>query len=738
MSLFQPREGQRQILEYQGGLLGVSAVPGSGKTTTIAALTARLIAGGLPEGGRVLVVTYQNAAVENLRARIREELEAQGKLQIGCDVRTLHSLSYGLIRAHPGLVGAAADFQVLDERAGHHLLDKAVRLWNSQNTRVWGRLAPTEYYGESWEQEWQRIAFQIGRTTITTAKNRRLKPEVLLQRLDQAREEDRFLRIGAELYQLYQQQVETVGGVDFNDLVWMAVDLLEGHPDLRARLRRRWPVVLEDEAQDSVPLQEELLGLLAGEGGNWIRVGDPNQSIMSTFTAAAPRYLRRFLERGDVRGIEMAISGRCAPRILDLANRLVEWTCQHHPVEKVRRQAFRLQRISPTGTGDPQQNPPDAHSEVAFREYNDQAEEFADVARRAALFAQRHPGRTLSILVPTNRLGYELAEHLRERGADFDELLQSHRASRQVADTLGGVLEYLADPLQRLGLERAYHLLREHWPEAARPGDEAHVGLLLRSCYRPEALLFPAPGSRLEEALPPIGEVPGKDLAELEYLAGLLRRWLRAASLPVDQLVLTVAQDLLAEGNLSRAQKLAAYLRNRGEQNLDWRLPELARELGQVSRGRAAVLAEEEGGFEPRPGRITLTTMHKAKGLEWDLVYLVGVDGSWFPHTLEDHFRGEYDFLGGDPAEEARAALLGLVGEGGEDGLPATAGAHLEIIAERLRLLYVGITRARQYLAISWSRAVPAPGRMRPAPPAPIYYQLKNYYEEKYSEKGNN
>jgi len=50
----------------------------------------------------------------------------------------------------------------------------------------------------------------------------------------------------------------------------------------------------------------------------------------------------------------------------------------------------------------------------------------------------------------------------------------------------------------------------------------------------------------------------------------------------------------------------------------------------------------------------------------------------------------------------------------------------------------VGITRARQYLAISWSRAVPAPGRMRPAPPAPIYYQLKNYYEEKYSEKGNN
>lgn len=735
MSRFQPREGQRQILEYQGGLMGVSAVPGSGKTTTIAALTARLITRGLPQGGRVLVVTYQNAAVENLRTCIREELEARQRLQIGCDVRTLHSLSYGLVRAHPGLAGAAADFQVLDERASHHLLDKAVRLWNSQNTRVWGRLAPTEYYGERWEQEWQRIALQLARTAITTAKNRRFSPEALLQRLDQAGQEaDRFLRIGAQLYQLYQQQVETVAGMDFNDLVWLAVDLLERHPDLRARLRRRWPVVLEDEAQDSVPLQEELLGLLVGEGGNWIRVGDPNQSIMSTFTAAAPRYLRRFLEREDVERVEMSISGRCAPRILDLANRLVEWTCQHHPVEKTRRQAFRRQRIEPTAPGDPQQNPPDEQSEVAFREYHNQLEEFADVARRAALFAERHPDCTLAILVPTNRLGYELGECLRQRGIDFDEMLQSSRASRQVADTLGGVLEYLAGPLQRHRLEQAYRLLRDHWPEAARSGDPQQVGLLLRSCYRPESLLFPAPGARMEEALPPIGEIPPKDLEEIRTLAQALRRWLRAASLPVDQLVLTVAQDLLAEGDLSRAQKLAAYLRNRGEQHPDWRLPELAHELGQVSRGRAAVLAEEEGSYEPRPGRIGLTTMHKAKGLEWDLVYLVGVDGSWFPHTLEDHFRGEYDFLGGDPAEEARAALLALVGEGGGDGLPATAGAHLEIIAERLRLLYVGITRARRYLAISWSREVPMPGRMRSVPPAPIYYQLKNYCKSRYSK----
>lgn len=727
MSGFQPRAGQTQILDYREGQMGVCAVPGSGKTSTIAVLAARLVAGGLPSRGKVLVVTYQNAAVDHLRTRIREELAAGGRLQVGCDVRTLHSLSHGLVRAHPALAGVEADFHVLDERTSYHLLDKAVRLWNSQNPRIWGRLGPDEYYGESWEQEWQRLAAQLGRAVISTAKNRRLKPEVLLDQLGEG--DNQFLRIGAQIYQFYQQQVQTIGGLDFDDLVWMAVELLEANPELRAHLRRRWPVVLEDEAQDSVPLQEALLGLLTGEGGNWIRVGDPNQAIMSSFTAADPRFLRRFMEQEGVQAIEMAISGRCAPRILELANRLVEWTCQSHPLEQVRSEAFRPQRILPSGPGDPQQNPPDSESSAAFREYNNQPEEFADVVRRARHFARLHPECTLSILVPTNRLGYELAEYLRQSGAEFDELLQSGRASRQVADTLGGVMDFLADPLQRQCLEQAYHSMRGCWPEKEQVGDEQQVGTLLRSCYRPEALLFPDPGCGLEQALPPVGPIAAGDLAEIQHLVQTLQRWLRAAPLPIDQLVLTVAQDLLGETEFGRAHKLALYLRNQSEQHLDWRLPELARELGQAAQGRSGALAEEGEGYEPQPGRITLTTMHKAKGLEWDLVYLVGVDGRWFPHTLEDHFLGERDFLGGDPAAEARSALRVLIGEEDSGGISATDQAHLEIIAERLRLLYVGITRARRYLALSWSREVPAGVRMRPVPPTPVFQLLKRYYQ---------
>lgn len=731
MNQFQPREGQRQILEYQGGKMGVSAVPGSGKTATIVALATRLIAEGRTGGGQVLIVTYQNAAVDNIRSRIRQRLQEMDLLQVGYDVRTLHSLSYGIVQANSGLAGTTAEFAVLDERSSGDLLDKAVRIWNSQNKGVWGRLGPGDYVDERWEQEWRDIARKVSRTVITTAKNRRLRAEDLLARIGDGGGEElnKFLRIGAEIYQLYQQQIETIGGLDFDDLVWMAVELLQQYPDLCARYRQRWPLVLEDEAQDSVPLQEDLIALLAGPEGNWIRVGDPNQAIMSTFTAADPRYLRRFLERDDVVAQEMAISGRCAPLIIDLANFLVEWVSVEHPLEEVRERAFRQQLIQPTERDDPQQNPHDEDSAVGFREYNNRPEEYASIARRAKAFIAKHPDLTVAVLVSTNRIGYEMAEHLREAGADFDEVLQSPRSARQVSEALCQVVQFLAEPLGRNHLEKAYRALVGFWPGPIGSGDEEAVATLLRSCYRPEALLYPAVGAKMEEALPPVDKIEPQDLEAIAHLCSYLRRWLRAVPLPVDQLLMTVAQDLLQEGDLARAHKLATYLRTRADQNMDWRLPELARELSLAVQGKAGVLAEEEDIFAPRPGRISLTTMHKAKGMEWDLVYVMGVDGDWFPHDLEARFLGEYEFLGGDPCEDARAGLLELTGEIGSARLSATDLAHVEVIAERLRLLYVAITRARRYLAISWSREIPWATRSHMVPIAESFRQLEAYYQ---------
>ena len=108
----------------------------------------------------------------------------------------------------------------------------------------------------------------------------------------------------------------------------------------------------------AVALQEEILKLLTGAGGNWVRVGDPNQAIYETFTTASPQYLRDFIRRKDVQSRDLPNSGRSMQSVIDLANYLIDWTNAEHPVNAIR-SALAPPYIEPTPPGDPQPNPPD-------------------------------------------------------------------------------------------------------------------------------------------------------------------------------------------------------------------------------------------------------------------------------------------------------------------------------------------------------------------------------------------
>jgi hypothetical protein len=130
-----------------------------------------------------------------------------------------------------------------------------------------------------------------------------------------------------------------------------------GLTQLPEALADRWPYILEDEAQDSSRLQEQILRLLTGEVGNWVRVGDPNQAIFETFTTASPEYLRNFLTEPGVQPRELPDSGRSSLQIIDLANYLIDWTQTQHPREAARG-ALTPPTIHPVPPGDQQPNPP--------------------------------------------------------------------------------------------------------------------------------------------------------------------------------------------------------------------------------------------------------------------------------------------------------------------------------------------------------------------------------------------
>ncbi|MFN2283276.1 MAG: UvrD-helicase domain-containing protein, partial [Anaerolineae bacterium] len=128
---FSPRPKQRQVLAYTGGRMGVSAVPGSGKTWTLSLLAAKLIAeGDLGDEQEVLVVTLVNSAVSNFAGRVARFVQERDLLpHVGYRVRTLHGLAHDIVRERPALAGLADDFQIIDERAAREILQDAAQVW---------------------------------------------------------------------------------------------------------------------------------------------------------------------------------------------------------------------------------------------------------------------------------------------------------------------------------------------------------------------------------------------------------------------------------------------------------------------------------------------------------------------------------------------------------------------------------------------------------------------------------
>ena len=742
--MFTPRPKQQEILAYRGGKMGVSAVPGSGKTQILSYLAAEIIAKGLLQDDQeVLVVTLVNAAVDNFSRRVSAFVQERGLLPfLGYRVRTLHGLAHDIVRERPALVGLDEDFQIIDERAADQIREEVSRAWLRGNSySLDGYLNPEEETRFDWirrDQLPDQVS-DLASSFIRYAKDLQLTPTVLRSQLDRLPVPLPLAEMGCAIYADYQRSLAYRGAVDFDDLIRLALQALELDGQYLQRLRQRWPYILEDEAQDSSRLQEKILRLLVGKDGNWVRVGDPNQAIFETFTTASPQFLRDFLNETGVQAQELPDSGRSSLSIITLANHLIQWTQTEHPRLEVRN-ALAEPLIEPTPPGDPQPNPPDDPKQIQFIDKKLSPErEILAVADSLARWLPVHPDETVAVLVPRNQRGFELVTELKRRALDYVEVLRSTISTRQAAGALGTVINYLSDPGSANKLGTAY----QAWRRAERENLETagrvkQIAELVGKCRLVEDYIWPRAGRDWLEGLS-LPEEAADIYAELEAFRHLARRWQGAAQLPIDQLLLSVAQDLFQlPADLAIAHKLALILRRASVSHLEWRLPELSQELGVIARNERRFLgfSDEDTAIEPDryKGKVFVTTMHKAKGLEWDRVYLMSVNNYDFPSGMAyDRYISEPWYLRDHLNLEAEAldqldiAFSTDENIWYEEGTP-TQQARLDYVAERLRLLYVGLTRARRELIVTWNTG--RNSERHPARPALPFVELHSFWEK--------
>ena len=190
-----------------------------------------------------------------------------------------------------------------------------------------------------------------------------------------------------------------------------------------------------------------------------------------------------------------------------------------------------------------------------------------------------------------------------------------------------------------------------------------------------------------------------------------MQRWLQAGVLPIDQLILTLGRELFTEpSELALTHKLALVLTHFAETQASARLLELANELHIIARNERRFLGFDtaDTGYQPKKGTVTIATMHAAKGLEWDRVYLMALNNYSFPAAQpHDSYQSEpwYARDALNPQAETIALLEAILDDdaaGYVEGA-ASAQARLAYAAERLRLFYVGITRARKDLIVTWN-----------------------------------
>ena len=593
---------QKAAVEYCDGPLLVLAGAGSGKTRVITEKIAHLIARGRHEAKHIAAITFTNKAAREMRERVAKRVK--GDKAEGLTISTFHSLGLRFLQIEHARAGLRRGFSIFD---------------SDDQMAIVKDLSPAGLKND---------ALYALQNLISTAKNNGLTPEQAAEAARSVRE-----REGAALYARYQARLQAFNAVDFDDLIRLPLQLLEADAGLAAGWRERIRYLLVDECQDTNGAQYRLLKQLAGPRGAMTCVGDDDQSIYA-WRGAQPENLDQLAQDyPDLKVIKLEQNYRCSGRILRCANTLIAKNPHAH-----------LKQLwSQHGDGEPvrvwecRNNEHEAERVAAEIHYLKQAKEIP-WGEFAILFRGNHQSRALEKALQLLRIPY----HLTGGTAFLDR--------GEVKDALAW-LRVLANPDDDAAFLRAI---------AAPKRDVGATTLEKLAALAQQAQL---PMSRAADNISLLKQLTPRAANGLNEFSAIVHR-LRDASERLTPAELT--RELLQQTGLlamvrAQCKDEASYLRRK--ENLD----ELAQWFEEARGGGpgelAAQLALLSNADRGEPGnQVRLMSLHAAKGLEFDAVFIVGCEDGNLPHEAS--------------LEEGR-------------------------LEEERRLMYVGITRARQRLYLS-------------------------------------
>jgi DNA helicase-2/ATP-dependent DNA helicase PcrA len=615
---------QREAVEHVEGPLLVLAGAGSGKTRVLTMRIAALIdRHGVPPD-RIFAVTFTNKAAGEMKQRIGQLLERDPS---GLWIGTFHSLAARLLRREAELLGFSRRFTIYDEDDRLSLIRRLM-----------------EQQGHSTKL----FAPRAVQSVISAAKNRMVPPSELA-----TGGFDRLAQVAAEVYSALGPALKGANAMDFDDLLLHPLTLFREHPERLRAYQSRFNFILVDEFQDTNRAQYELVRLL-GAHGNVCAVGDDDQSIYG-WRGADVRNMQDFLK--DFPGaklIRLEENYRSTQVVLDAANGVI---------------AENSGRIGKTLTT--RRRGGESVTLVAAADERDEAEWVVrELQKRSAAADWQY--REMAVLYRTNSQSRALEEAFRRAGVPYRLIgAISFYERREVKDLLA-YLRLVANPADDEAFLRAVGVPRRGLGETSL----ALLGQVASKWGKP-LLETASIADRISDLRPNVREAFRNFASLIEGAAK--REHIPPADL-LEQIMSAINYEavLLAEGpegadRWENVRELVASAANWSE--------EVPAEEGETTTplerflADAALLSSADTVVGQEEG-VTLMTLHTAKGLEWPVVVLTGMENGLFPLAR---------------AEEQA------------DGLE-----------EERRLCYVGLTRAKDKLYLTWARARRRGGELRP------------------------